>query len=62
MLVLSRKINERIFLDVPGRENPIIIQVVALNDQGKLSLGIAADRDIKIAREELLSNDSTHTV
>jgi carbon storage regulator CsrA len=62
MLVLSRKVNERIFLDVPGRENPIIIQVVALNDQGKLSLGIDADRDIKIAREELLSNDSTHTV
>ena len=62
MLVLSRKVNERIFITIPGRENPIVVQMVRIGDGGKLSIGIRADLDIAIAREEILTNDSTTTV
>ena len=62
MLVLSRKINEKIFVAVPGRENPIVVQIIRVSGDGKVSIGIEADRNIEIAREELLSNDPTATV
>lgn len=62
MLVLSRKTNEKIFVAVPGRENPIVVQIIRARGDGVVSIGIEADRDITIAREELLSNDPTTTV
>ena len=53
MLVLSRKIGERIVIG----EN-IVITVVDI-DRGKIRLGIEAPRDVPIYREELLPrNDS----
>lgn len=55
MLVLTRKANERIILEdeVTGRE--IIIQVVSLKN-GQVRLGLIADDDVRILREELKDN------
>ena len=52
MLVLSRKVGERVLLDVPGRP-PIWVTVVS-NQSGKVRLGFDADRTVGIWREELL--------
>lgn len=48
MLVLSRKLGEKIFIG----EN-IVITVVDI-DHGKIRLGIDAPRDVPIYRQELL--------
>lgn len=48
MLVLSRKLGEKIFIG----EN-ICITVVDI-DRGKIRLGIEAPRDVQILRQELL--------
>jgi carbon storage regulator len=50
MLVLSRKLGEKIFIG----EN-ISITVVDI-DRGKIRLGIEAPRDVPIYRQELLPN------
>lgn len=60
MLVLSRKLGEKIFIG----EN-ICITVVDI-DRGKIRLGIEAPRDVPIYRQELLplksppASDATH--
>ncbi len=48
MLVLSRKLGERIFI---GED--IVITLVDI-DRGKVRIGIQAPRDVPIYREELL--------
>lgn len=48
MLVLSRKLGEKIFIG----EN-IVITVVDI-DRGKIRLGIEAPRDVPIYRQEML--------
>jgi len=48
MLVLTRKLNERVFIG-----DNICITVVEI-DRGKIRLGIEAPRDVPIFREELL--------
>jgi carbon storage regulator len=48
MLVLSRKLGEKIYIN-----NNICITVVDI-DRGKIRLGIEAPRDIPIFRQELL--------
>jgi carbon storage regulator len=48
MLVLSRKLGEKIYIG-----DNICITVVDI-DRGKIRLGIEAPRDVKIFREELL--------
>ena len=48
MLVLSRKLGEKIFIG-----DNICITVVDI-DRGKIRLGIEAPRDVPIYREELL--------
>jgi len=55
MLVLSRKLGEKIYIS----EN-ICITVVDI-DRGKIRLGIEAPRDIPIFRQELLQ-DKAHAV
>lgn len=50
MLVLSRKLGEKIYIN----EN-ICITVVDI-DRGKIRLGIDAPRDVPIFRQELLSD------
>lgn len=53
MLVLTRKLGESIYLYIPGRKEPAVVTVVDI-DRGKIRLGIDADKDIKIYRQELL--------
>lgn len=55
MLVLSRKLLEKIILDVPpsSATQRIVVTVVDI-DRGKIRLGIEAPRDVPIYRTELL--------
>ena len=53
MLVLSRKLGEKIYIN----EN-ICITVVDI-DRGKIRLGIDAPRDVPIFRQELLNAQNT---
>jgi carbon storage regulator len=55
MLVLSRKLGEKIYIG----EN-ICITVVDI-DRGKIRLGIEAPRDVPIYRQELLPLKTTDT-
>jgi carbon storage regulator len=48
MLVLSRKLGEKIYIN-----NNIVITVVDI-DRGKIRLGIEAPREVPIFRQELL--------
>lgn len=50
MLVLSRKLGEKIYIN-----DNICITVVDI-DRGKIRLGIEAPRDVPIYRQELLAN------
>jgi carbon storage regulator len=52
MLVLSRKLGEKIFIN-----DNICITVVDI-DRGKIRLGIEAPRDVLIFRQELLPNQA----
>jgi carbon storage regulator len=57
MLVLSRKLGEKIYIG-----DNICITVVDI-DRGKIRLGIEAPRDVPIYRQELLplkNNDNTN--
>ena len=51
MLVLSRKLGEKIYIG-----DNICLTVVDI-DRGKIRLGIEAPRDVPIVRQELLAND-----
>ncbi len=53
MLVLSRKLGEKIYIS-----DNICITVVDI-DRGKIRLGIEAPRDVPIFRQELLSDNNT---
>lgn len=52
MLVLSRKKDQRILLKIPGRED-IRITVTKIDNRNRVRLGIEADSDIVIVRDEL---------
>lgn len=54
MLVLSRKVDEAFLLYVPGRERPIKITTVKV-ERTKNRIGVDADPDIMVVREELVS-------
>jgi carbon storage regulator len=51
MLVLSRKLGEKIIIG-----DNIVITVIDI-DRGKIRLGIEAPRNIPVYRQELLSNN-----
>jgi carbon storage regulator len=53
MLVLTRKLNERIVVD-----NHIVIEVLSIQG-GRVRLGITAPPDVSIVRDELLRPDVT---
>jgi carbon storage regulator len=53
MLVLSRKLGEKIYIN-----DNICITVVDI-DRGKIRLGIEAPRDVPIFRQELLQGQQT---
>lgn len=51
MLVLGRKPGERIIIEVDGRR--IEISPLDVNKWGQIKIGIKADKDVNIFREEL---------
>jgi len=55
MLALTRRNNESVLLWIPGRDNPVVVQVMTAKD-GSARLSFDADRDIIILREELDGN------
>ncbi len=54
MLVLSRKINEKIVID-----GNIVITVVKI-DRNHVRIGIEAPGDVRVFREEILNNSVRH--
>ena len=52
MLILSRKPNESLIIEIDGMEEPVEIIVTELN-ANQVRLGIQASRDCKIWRKEL---------
>ncbi|MBX9622200.1 MAG: carbon storage regulator [Gemmataceae bacterium] len=56
MLVLSRKLGEKIFIG-----DNVVITVVDI-DRGKIRLGIEAPRDVPIYRQELLPLDRQQAI
>ena len=53
MLVLSRKIGEKIVIEI-SKDRKIELCVVAIQ-AGKVKLGVEAPRDVSVMRSELLS-------
>jgi carbon storage regulator CsrA len=60
MLVLSRKKDEKIVLKKPGQED-ITITVVRIDGQNKVRIGIEADQEILVLRQELDELNETRT-
>lgn len=58
MLVLSRKPDEKILLQVKGMEQDIELTVVKI-DHNKVRLGINANDDVTILRSELVEHLTT---
>lgn len=52
MLVLARKEEERIIIRVPGRKEPITLKVLEIRPD-KVRLGLVADQEVTIDREEV---------
>ena len=57
MLVLTRKLNQRIYFSQSGGD-PIIIEVVDVQ-RDRARLAITAPSDVSIAREELIRTDES---
>jgi sRNA-binding carbon storage regulator CsrA len=51
LLVIKRKLNERIVIRVPGVVDPVIITVVAVKGL-TTTIGVQASQEIRIEREE----------
>lgn len=51
MLILSRKVGERFFVELPGGRR-VEVAVVDV-DRGKVRLGVVAPRDVPVLRSEL---------
>lgn len=52
MLVLSRKKDETILIKVPGQED-IKITVVKIDNRNKVRIGVEADKNVMVIRQEL---------
>lgn len=52
MLVLSRRLDEEVVIEVPGLAVPLVIAVVRLNG-GAVRLGIDAPREVLVHRGEV---------
>ena len=57
MLVVRRKANERIYLN-----DDIVIEVLSLNDNGTVSIGVLAPDDVTIVRGENYDNPENETL
>lgn len=54
MLVLSRKVHEKLILTIDDTE--IVVCVVKI-EGNRVRIGIQAPKDVKVCRQELLNND-----
>lgn len=52
MLVLTRRVDEEVVATVPGLDSPVRIKIVEIRG-GKVKLGITADRQVSIDRDEV---------
>lgn len=59
MLCLTRKLNESIILQQPNGES-IRVKLLELS-RGRVTIGIQAEQNVKIFREELLDADNLET-
>lgn len=59
MLVLSRRRDEKILVQVPGVVEPIEVTVVQI-DASRVRLGFNAPESVTILRSELTRKDLTH--
>jgi carbon storage regulator CsrA len=55
MLVLSRKKDEQIILQVPGMQD-IVLTVVRIDNRNKVRIGIEANKSVTVLRKELAEN------
>ena len=55
MLVLSRKKDEQIILQIPGVED-IVLTVVRIDNRNKVRIGIEASKKVTVLRSELAEN------
>lgn len=54
MLVVTRKVNEQVYLDVPPSTEPIRIMIQPADIRGdKIRLGIDAPREVQISRDDM---------
>jgi len=55
MLVLSRNLNERIYLKIPASTESRLITVVlcSVNNTGSVRLGFEAPKEVKIFRDDI---------
>lgn len=60
MLVLSRKLGEKITITHPDLKTEIVITIVGY-EHGRTRLGFEAERTVAIWRNELLTKDPTDT-
>lgn len=58
MLVLSRKKDEQIIIQVPGLEEPIVLTIVRIDNRNKVRIGIEAPKKVSIVRSELQTTNS----
>jgi carbon storage regulator CsrA len=62
VLVLSRKRDERIFLEIEGIHGKETIEVKIVRiDSNKVRIGIQASDNVTILRSELMENDAIST-
>lgn len=52
MLVLTRRVGEKIIITTPSGER-IVVSVAQMGREGKVRLGIEANREVMIHREEI---------
>jgi carbon storage regulator CsrA len=58
MLMLTRKIGEKIFI---GENNEIVIQIIRMG-YGQVMVGIEADKQIPVLREEVFFRDKANSI
>lgn len=56
MLMLTRKIHERIFVTVPASDKPTVIEVELIDiDRNRSRIGFVAEPNVEIMRSELVA-------
>lgn len=60
MLVLTRRKDEEVVIQVPGRPTPIVVEIADIRGD-KVRVGIHAEPDIKIDRREVYEANQAAT-